>query len=577
MKTRDRIYLLALILLPILVYAPSLSGDFLWDDFQLINNPLIRDTDGLSRIWSGSEAIDYYPIYYSAFWLQWRLWGDGTTGYHAINLLFHILNGLLLWRLLARLGLRSAPLCALLFAIHPLNAATVGWVSEQKNTVSLFFALLSSLCFARWAGPRDWSMNRRYFLSLTFYALALLTKPAVIPLPLVFAAVLITWAMTAGYDARVTPWRKAAAALTPFFLLALCSALVTTWFQHNRAMEGDAARVISWAERLTLAGQAWWFYLGKSLWPLHHCMIYPKATLSTGLHWVWPWAGWTGVMAVAFLLWVRGRRSGQQFRNPSASLLVLLALLSFTLMLTPVLGFVDQGFNRFSYVAEHWTYPALPGVLLIVSEALASLMSLSRGGSAARLIRFGAVTLTTGIVGFCLVSTRAEARTYADAVVYYRKAAECNQDNIVAHHNLANELAARGDLAAALPHYRETLRIEPTFWRAHLAIGSLMLQQGDLSGASLEVKQALELAPDEPEAHFLAGLCCGMFGDHPAAARHFEITWNADPGNCEALFNMALALYQSGRQSEARTALEEVLRRQPDHERARQVLETKFR
>ena len=560
MKTLNTVYVLALILLPILAYGPSLSGDFLWDDYQLINNPLIRDADGLFRIWSGREAIDYYPIYYSAFWLQWRLWGDGTTGYHVVNLLFHILNGLLLWRVLARLGCRSAPLCAALFAIHPLCTATVGWVSEQKNTLSLLFALLSALYFIRGADDRERRLRRDSFLSAIFFALALLTKPAVLALPLFFAAALMARDGLSGTILR----RKTMATLAPFFLLALCSALVTIWFQHNRAMEGEAARVISWAERLSLAGQAWWFYLGKALWPFHHCMIYPMDTISAGLHWLLPWAGWAGVLAAAFLLRVRDRRTG---------LHVFWGLLFFTLMLAPVLGFVDQGYNRFSLVAEHWTYPALPGVLLILSEALAWLIAVPR----AQPVRVGAAVAAGLLLVSWLANARAESATYADAVTFYRKAVECNPDNIVAHHNLANELAARGNPAAALPHYRETLRIEPTFWRAHLAIASLLLEKGDLAGAGAEVEQALKLAPDEPEVSFLAGLYRGMTGDHAAAARHFGTVWNRDPANIEALFNMALALYQSGRQPEARAALEEVLRLQPYHARARQVLDTKFR
>lgn len=562
--------MLALILLPVLGYAPSLSGGFLWDDYQLINNPLVREVNGLSRIWSGREAIDYYPVYYSAFWLQWRMWGEKTTGYHVVNLIVHILNCLLLWRLLARMGFRSAPLCALLFAIHPVNAATVGWISEQKNTLSLFFALLSGLSFVRWTGSRDGAVSRHYFLAIVYYTLSLLTKPAMIMLPFIFVTVLMASAMTGQDDTSCRiRWRPLLFAVIPFFILALGSALVTTWFQHNRALEGEAVRVISWAERLTLAGQALWFYLGKTLWPWRHCMIYPKDTLSTGMHWLWPWAGWIGIMAVAFLLWVRDRRSGQRSMNPSTgmprSAVSFMALLYFTLMLTPVLGFVDQGYYRFSFVAEHWMYPALPGILLVLGEALGSVRWPRIGGVVAMIV-----------IGLYLANTWVEVGTYADPVVYFRKAAACNPDNIVAHHNLANELAARGDIAAALAHYREALRIETNFFEARLAVGSLLLQQGDLAAAGVEIKQALELAPNEPESHFLAGLWCGRSGDALSAVSHFEMAWRMDPGNCDTLFNLGLALYQSGRRTEARAVLEEVLRRQPDFTQARRVLETNF-
>ena len=563
--------MLALILLPVLAYAPSLSGGFLWDDYQLINNPLVHEPDGLGRIWSGREAIDYYPIYYSAFWLEWHLWGDNPTGYHVVNLAFHILSSLLLWRLLARIGFRSAPLCALLFAIHPVNAATVGWVSEQKNTLSMVFALLSGLSFLHWAGLCDEGGWRRYFSALLFYALALLTKPAVILLPLFFVAVLtIREVSTQGSVSSKAGWRRWVFALVPFFAVALASAVTTTWFQHQRALEGEAVRVVTWAERLTLAGQALWFYLGKALWPWHHCMIYPKDTLSSGVSWGWPCAGWLGLLAALLALWGCAWRAGRRSVNPRhdmpSSALVFMALLFFALMLIPVLGFVDQGYYRYSFVAEHWMYPALPGVLLLLGEALVF----------GRWTRIGGVVAMI-VIGSYMANTWMEAGTYADPVGYYEKAVRCNPDNIVAHHNLANELAARGDMEAALTHYREALRIEPTFWRARLAIGSLLLQQGDLAAAGIEVKQALELAPEEPESHYLAGLWSGMSGDSSSAVQHFEIAWQADPGNYDVLFNLGLALYQAGRMPEARTVLEEVLRQRPDNEKARQLLETKPR
>ena len=70
----------------LLVYAPILDGGFIWDDADfIVENPLNRDPGGLWKIWASFTANDYWPLTYSAFWLEWRLWGS-PLGRHRPNL-----------------------------------------------------------------------------------------------------------------------------------------------------------------------------------------------------------------------------------------------------------------------------------------------------------------------------------------------------------------------------------------------------------------------------------------------------------------------------------------------------------
>src|SRR5215475_4951676 len=80
----------------IAVYWPALNGGFIFDDdVLLVNNRLVHAADGLYRIWFTSEANDYWPISNTLFWIEWRLWGNETTGYHVVNLALHVANALL--------------------------------------------------------------------------------------------------------------------------------------------------------------------------------------------------------------------------------------------------------------------------------------------------------------------------------------------------------------------------------------------------------------------------------------------------------------------------------------------------
>src|SRR5690242_8415514 len=74
--------------LGILIYLPSLSGEWLWDDRDLIaDNVLIHDPDGLRKIWFEPTTclFDYQPLKVSVEWIEWRLFGEDTTGYHVVS------------------------------------------------------------------------------------------------------------------------------------------------------------------------------------------------------------------------------------------------------------------------------------------------------------------------------------------------------------------------------------------------------------------------------------------------------------------------------------------------------------
>jgi len=121
----------ALIVVAVLVsYLPVFHAGFIIDDANSVTeNPELQSLKGLGQIWCRitTSPHQYYPVTYSSFWLEYRLWGPDPAGYHISNVLLHGINAFLVWILLQSLGVRGAWIAAALFALHPVQVESVAW------------------------------------------------------------------------------------------------------------------------------------------------------------------------------------------------------------------------------------------------------------------------------------------------------------------------------------------------------------------------------------------------------------------------------------------------------------------
>lgn len=249
----------------LIAYLPVWHAGFIWDDDHILTaNPLIKDPHGWYRFWFTTKTDDYYPLSSSAFWLEWRLWGMDATGYHVVNVLLHAVNAVLLWRLLARLEIPGAKLAAAIFALHPVNVESVAWVAELKNTLSLFFFMLSLLSYLKFDGT---NVRRFYWLSLFAFLLALFSKTEVAPMPFVLLGV--AWWRRNRIEWKDI-WRT-----VPFFAAAFLLGLVCIWFQNTRSIGHIVVRTDDFWSRLAIAGRAVWFYFFKAVFPVGLLPVYP--------------------------------------------------------------------------------------------------------------------------------------------------------------------------------------------------------------------------------------------------------------------------------------------------------------
>ena len=128
-----------------LVYQPAWRGGFVWDDdIHLLNNPVLKP-GGVFRTWVPGTYVNYWPLTFTVYWVEYQLWGLAPLGFHLVNIALHALSAILIWRVLALLRVPGALLAAALFALHPVNVESVAWITQLKNTLSLALTLLSVL------------------------------------------------------------------------------------------------------------------------------------------------------------------------------------------------------------------------------------------------------------------------------------------------------------------------------------------------------------------------------------------------------------------------------------------------
>ena len=508
---------LSLVVLTCVCYWPSLGGGFLWDDNALIaDDPLVQSFGGLRGIWFSTIPYDYFPLTYTSFWLEWPLWGADPLGYRAVNVLLHILNAFLLWRVLIGLRVPGAWLAALLFAVHPVNVASVAWIAERKNTLSMVFYLASLLC---WFDSEEGRNRRRWYAgALGFFVMAALSKSSVVMLPCIL--LLFAW-WRRGRIGWADLWRT-----TPFFGVSLVTGLLTVWFQLHRSMaQADLQRTAApvW-QRVLIAGRSMWFYLGKAVAPVRLSMIYPR----------WETLAWTPLVAVSGLLFVAWWGRTRWGRGP------LTALGYFVLTVLPVSGLVPMTFAIYSFVSDHFVYVPMLGLLAGMAALLA--VWSERGGLVNQWAACGTAVL---LVGWFVALSFGRAGEFSSSRRLWESTLIINPRCAIAHNNLGLAIQGAGDLPDAEQHFRAALAIDPALPAAATNLAGVLQHEGRWRESALAYASALNRTPD-PKDFNNYGVVLLQLGEVASAREQFLAAARLEPSMLSPHFNLyKIALTQN--------------------------------
>jgi len=523
----------------IFAYWPAWHGGFIWDDDRYVtHNYLLIAADGLRRIWFSLDApSQYFPLAYTVLRIERSLWDLNPAGYHWVNILLHLGNALLVWCILARLKVPGAWLAAAIFALHPVQVESVGWISELKNVLMGFFFLLTLLTWIEYVDATHKHRRILYVAALVFYLLALSAKATACTLPA--ALFLVLWLKQRPIG------RRPLLEIIPFVVLALGIGLVAVWWEKYH--QGTRMLVsLGPVERLLIASRAIWFYLGKIFWPAKLTFIYPQWRIdpTSPIAYSWPIA-----VAVALVLIFYGRR----FFGRS----VEVAALFFVMTLGPLLGFVMLYTFRYTFVADHYQYLASIGPIALASAGLVTLSRLSR-----TLQRLVGGTSFAILIGLGLLTWQQSA-TYRDAETLWRTTIAKNPGCWMAYNNLGVVQFEKGNVEDAIEKYQQSLGLHPDYPEAHYNLGSALLQNGYADEAIRHCEEALKIQPNEPDAHIVLGNAFMAKQDVDRAIAHYEQALTLRPEDSNAHYNLGIALQEKGETDRAAREYEKARQYEP--------------
>jgi Flp pilus assembly protein TadD len=484
--------------------------------------------------------------------------------------------------LLTRLNIPGAWLAGLIFGIHPVHAASVAWISELKNLLSMFFALLSILCFLELDEKRLGNSTTAYAAALFCFALALLSKTQVVFSPVVL--LLCAWWRDKKVPGTKTTQRIRRDVIRswPFFLIAVVLGLVTMWFQ-NRGIGEERIVIGSLPRRFVNAGMAIWWYAGHLFAPIRLMAIYPNWRFDSprALEWL-PLAVLISILAGLWHSRNRGTRGA------------LFAVACFVVALLPALGFVQMAYVRSgTLVADHHQYFADVSLLALFSAGVAHMWSQRQ-----RAIKIATATVVTLLVGAMGISAFNRAEVYCNEETLWQDNLSKNPDAWQAHIMMAQRRFKEERYAEAAHYAGRAAELKPELADIHNQLGLAYCRLERFEDGIAEYRKALQLKEAKPSTATSVGVAkirtnlanaltitAERLSESPPtvpeeatrryeeAIRQYEEALELDPQQPAIHRNLGMLLVKLGRYDEAIPHLRATLQIVPNEPIAREMLD----
>jgi len=569
--------ILSLVILTLAVFWQVKDNEFTnYDDnLYVTENPRVQaglTFENVTWAFTAFHAGNWHPLTWLSHMLDCQLFGLKPGWHHLINLLFHIVNTLLLFLVLHRMtrACWQSAFVAAIFALHPLHVETVAWASERKDVLSALFWMLTMGTYLFYVERPGLML---YLLIIFFFALGLMAKPMLVTLP--FVLLLLDYWPLQRYqpagprlpnsgsnvpkDKRSRLKKKPSQGIEggkslrllfrwpsirplilekiPFLALSAISSAATIYAQ-NKGGALSSIRALPADVRIENALISYAHYIAKTVWPQNLAVLYPYTD-------VLPL--WEVLLAGLLLLCITGVAVHHMKQAPY----LIVGWLWFLGTLVPVIGLLQVGIQAY---ADRYTYIPLIGLFMILAWGIADISTKWRYR---KIILISACSL---IFLSLLVQARIQVGYWQNSITLFEHTVRITDRNYLAHNNLGIALRSTGKIDEAVSHYQESIRIRPNYEQAHYNLGNALMAQKKMDDAVFQYREAIRIKPNYAIAHLNLGTVLISQGKPQEALIHFREALKWDPENAGLHYNMALTLVMVGQNDEAINHFQEALR-----------------
>lgn len=509
---------LILIAVTVVAYLPSFRGGFLFDDAaEITQNDTITSLRPLSRFFDNNTR----PLASLSFALNYALGGLDPLGYHLVNLIIHLLAGLMLFAILLRLvpmlhrdqppispPQRAADsaislVVAMIWLVHPLQTQAVTYIVQRSESLAALFCLISFYAFLRACTARDPTVRAptsRFtwaFVTTAACALGMATKQTALVMPVILF--LFDWIVIAPRQGTRTLHRWplhlliAAAWIVPLINGTFGAAVGT----DPHAVTGFAFKGISPVDYLKTQAGVILHYLRLTIWPHPLCLDYDWPIARAPMQFVPHGLVILALLGTAVALSVR--------RN-----LLGFALVAFFVLLAPTSSFIPIK----DVIFEHRMYLPLAPIIAILVFGAVHVAQVRW-----RRLRIPLVMLITASL---LAMTFLRNRDYRDPVTMWTDVVTKQPTNARAFNNLGNALSLAGRNDDARRAFETALRLDPNHADASYNLGRLLHDAGHPRESIPLYRRAQAAAPDDIESSIQLGNALTDLNDLVGAAAEFE-------------------------------------------------------
>jgi len=553
---------LLLILSIIIAYGEIANFDFVGYDDQdyVTENRQVQEgitVDGFIWAFTTFHAANWHPLTWLSHMLDCELYGLNPMGHHWVNLIFHMVNTILLFLLLNLMTgtiWRSA-LVAALFALHPLHVESVAWISERKDVLSTFFGLLAIAAYSRYVKNLS---AKYYILVIVFLSLGLMAKPMLVTFPFVLL-LLDVWPLKrfqlenhrlSQSDGKIFSYFKGSSQLIlekiPLLIPVVISCLFTFFAQKSEGAV-QALGSLSLKSRIANALVSYINYVLKAIWPSKLSVFYPHPGGDTLPAWQ--------IFGAALLIACACFFAMKTVKNYPY---IFIGLFWYLGTLVPVIGLVQVGEQA---MADRYTYIPLIGIFIAVVWGVLDLFR--KWHYRKTYISVFAIIILSALTA----RTFFQVRHWKNGVTLFEHAIKVTENNYIAHNNLATALGSI-DIERAIFHYKEAVRIHPNYVTALCNLGLTLYHKGDYEEAVSYFTKALNINPQKTDIRMdLANIFFLQAKPEKAISQYREIL-KTDYENANAHYNLACMLYAQKKINQAEHHYMETLRINPNHEKA---------